>query len=228
MIKKAIALMAFLALFSKTHAGIKDTIQYYLKNKYPELIGGLSARNTFIGSHYTSVSGGSIGADYGGKVSLSVGVYSLSSPLIERKIINAFTPLQYTVDEVSRFWYFGLTGNYVFFKDKRWTLNVPVRIGFGTANIEQHDIGKAKLLIKEDNSFIVPVESGIGAQYKLAWWIGLGAGLGSRIVLGKNTSQKFSGTYYNLGINVYFSDIYYHIRDDIKKNPHPKSKLKYK
>lgn len=218
--------MFFLLLFNTfltTEAGIKDSIRYYLKNKYPELIGGLSGRNTFIGDHITLVRGAAIGADYGGKIKLLAGVYGLSKPIIERKTINSKLPSQYMVDEISRFWYFGFTGDYVFFKEKRWTLDIPLRIGFGTANIAQHDTGKGKVLIAKNNSFIVPIEAGIGVQYKIAWWIGLSAGLGSRIVIGKNTSQKFSGTYYNYGINIYFGEIYTHIRDDMKKNPHPKS-----
>jgi hypothetical protein len=227
MLKKSVILVFSILVYSSGYASIKDTIQYYLNFKKPSLIGGLSGRNTIIGSHYTSVSGVAIGADYGGKIRFLGGVYGLSSPLVERKIINAYTKDKNVVDEISRFWYFGVTGAYTFFKDKRWTLNVPLRIGFGTANIEQHDTGRGKLLIAENNSFIVPIESGIGVQYNIAWWIGLSAGLGSRIVVGKSTSQKFSGTYYNYGINIYFSDIYYHIRNDMKKNPHPKSKLSY-
>jgi hypothetical protein len=223
MIKKAVILFFLFISFFSSRAGIKDSVRYYIKNKYPELIGGLSGRKTIIGSHYTSVSGVAIGADYGGKVKFLGGVYGLSSPLVERKIINAYTPSQNTVDEISQFWYFGFTGAYTFFKDKRWTLEIPVRVGFGTANIEQHDTGKRKLLITENNSFIMPLESGISAQYKIAWWIGLSGGLGSRIVLGKSTSQKFSGTYYNVGIDIYFSEIYFHIRDDLKKNPSKKT-----
>jgi len=225
MLKKIIAFLFFIFLITIVNASVKDSIRYYIKNKYPELIGGLSSRNTIIGSHYTSVTGVAIGADYGGKVRFMGGVYGLSSPLVERRIINNLTPTQNVVEEISRFWYFGFTGAYTFFRDKRWTLDVPVRIGFGTANIEQHDTGKGKLLISENNSFIIPIESGIGAQFKLAWWIGLSAGLGSRIVIGNNTSQKFSGTYYNFGININFSEIYFHIRDDMKKNPVPKSKF---
>lgn len=224
MIKKTVTLVFLIISFLSSQAGLKDSVRYYIKNKYPELIGGLSGRNTIIGSHYTSVSGVAIGADYGGKVKFLGGVYGLSSPLVERKIINAYTPSQNMVDEISRFWYFGFTGAYTFFKDKRWTLEIPVRVGFGTANIEQHDTGKGKFVIAENNSFIMPLESGISAQYKIAWWIGLSGGLGSRIVVGKSTSQKFSGTYYNFGVNIYFSNIYFRIRDDLKKNPVKKQK----
>ncbi|MFM9943750.1 MAG: DUF3575 domain-containing protein [Bacteroidia bacterium] len=219
MLKRRLLFFCFLITFFTSQAGIKDTISYYLKNKYPELIGGLSGRNTFIGSQKTSITGVSVGALYGNKVRLTFGVYNLSKPLVERKTINAYTPSEHTVDETSNFWYFGLTGGYVFFKQKRWTLDVPVRIGFGAANIKQYDIGTNKRLIEENNFLIIPVESGIGVQYKIAWWIGLGAGLGSRIVVGKSRSQKFSGTYYNFGININFSEIYFHIRDDMKKNP---------
>jgi hypothetical protein len=207
----------FIAL--SANAGIKDSILYYVKNKYPAIIGGLSGRNTFIGSHYTSVTGAAIGASYGGKVKFLAGIYKLSKPINEVKTIYVFTPQEQKINEVSRFWYFGLNAGYVFFKKNHWTLDIPLRVGFGQATIEQYDLTKQENLITKNRSFIMPIESGIGVQYTLGWWIGIGAGLGSRIVVGKNTSQKFSGTYYNFGINIFFSDIYYHIRDDMKKNP---------
>lgn len=116
MIKKTVTLVFLIISFLSSQAGLKDSVRYYIKNKYPELIGGLSGRNTIIGSHYTSVSGVAIGADYGGKVKFLGGVYGLSSPLVERKIINAYTPSQNMVDEISRFWYFGFTGAYTFLK----------------------------------------------------------------------------------------------------------------
>ena len=104
MLKKSVILAFAILVYSTGYASIKDTIQYYLNFKKPSLIGGLSGRNTIIGSHYTSVSGVSIGADYGGKIRFLGGVYGLSSPLVERKIINAYTKDQNVVDEISRFW----------------------------------------------------------------------------------------------------------------------------
>lgn len=226
MLKKTISVLIILFSFFNASANIKDSVIYYLTSKNPELIGGLSSRTTFIGNHKTSVSGAAIGADYGGKIRFLGGIYGLLNPLEEKKIINTWTPAQDTVLEISRLWYFGFTGVYTFFKQNRWTLEVPVRIGFGSANIEHHETGIGKQLISETTSLVIPLESGIGAQYKIAWWIGISGGLGSRIVIGKNTSQKFSGTYYNLGVTIFFGDIYNHIRDDMKKNPVNRSNRK--
>ncbi len=82
MLKKSVILAFAILVYSSGYASIKDTIQYYLNFKKPALIGGLSGRNTIIGSHYTSVSGVAIGADYGGKIRFLGGVYGLSSPLV--------------------------------------------------------------------------------------------------------------------------------------------------
>lgn len=199
---------------------------YYFKHKKPEIIGGLSSRNTFISSTKTVVNGIAIGYDYGNKVRLLGGIYWLPSarPVTQQKKINAFTPLEMTVNEVSKFWYLGFTGDYVFYKSKKWTLDVPVRIGFGMASITHYDTTERENMLDKKRSGIIPIESGVSALYKVAWWIGINGGLGSRIVLGKKTSQKFSGTYYNLGVTVFLGEIYEHIMKDVKHNPLPKRK----
>jgi len=216
--KKITLLLLLFLFFFNANADLKDSIQFYLRNSKPELFGGMSSRNTFVGSNTTSVTGLSIGYDYGGKIRLVAGFYWLSKPFVERKTINAFTPLAYAVDESSRFGYLGLTGDYVFYKKGRWTLDVPIRIGFGSAKIKELDITSGSLINKKI-SFIVPIETGIGALYKITWWVGISGGLGSRIVIGKNNSQKFSGTYYNLGITIFFGDIYNRIVKDTKRDP---------
>lgn len=199
-------------------AGIKDSISFYLKNSKPELIGGLSSRNTFIGSNKTSVSGANIGFSFGGKVKTSAGIYWLSKPMEEPKRINAFTPAEYRVNQLSRFWYFGLTGNYTFFQDRKWTMDIPLRIGVGSSNTKNFAVTPDKTLLSRRVTTIVPIESGVNVLYKLTWWVGLGAGIGSRVVLGKD-AQRFSGTYYTLGVNIFFGDIYTHITKDIKRDP---------
>ena len=228
MLIKTIAFLFAITAFLTANANIKDSITYYLNKKKPELIGGFSARNTFIGSTKTHVNGLSVGYDYGGKISLSAGIYWLPSakPVTERKIINAFTPSQNMVDEISKFWYLGVSGDYVFYQKGRWTLDVPVRIGLGIASVKQQDTSIFQREISKTHSVIIPLESGIGAQYKIAWWIGFSGGLGSRIVIGKNTSQKFSGTYYSLGVTIFFAEIYNFIKKDMEKNPARKPKRK--
>ena len=228
MLVKTIAFLFAITAFFTANANIKDSINYYLNKKKPELVGGFSSRNTFIGSTKTNVNGLSVGYNYGGKITLSAGIYWLPSarPVTERKTINEFTPLQMTVDEISKFWYIGASGDYVFYKKGRWTLDVPVRIGLGIATVKQQDITDFQREISKTRSMIIPLESGIGAQYKIAWWIGVSGGFGSRIVIGKKTTQKFSGTYYTLGVTVFFADIYNFIKKDMKKNPAPKPKRK--
>ncbi len=211
--------LLFLFSFLKSQADIRDSVRYYLNHKKPTLIGGASARNTFIGNEKTSVSGLSAGVDYGDKVSFTVGVYTLSNPINNPKTMNPNTPTQFLANEISRFWYFGFTGDYLFLKKNRWALDVPLRIGIGSANIELRKADKSKALIQETTHLIVPVETGLSAQYKLAWWIGLSAGLGSRIVIGNGMSNRFSGTYYTGGLTIYFGSIYNHIREDMIKNP---------
>ncbi len=73
--------------------------------------------------------------------------------------------------------------------------------------------------IERQKGIIFPLETGVSALYKLTWWIGFSGGIGSRVVLGSNRAQKFSGTYYNIGVTVFIGDIYNHVLKDMKDNP---------
>lgn len=226
MANKTIVFLLFIFSFLGLKANFTDSVRYYLKNSKPVLIGGGSSRNTIIGSNITSVTGISTGYDFGGKIKLYAGIYWLGKRMEERRKINAFTPQEKLVDEFSRFWYLGVSGSYVFYKKNKWTLDIPLRIGLGSASVKQYEVPPLETFIKKSNSAIVPLESGISALYKLTWWIGFSGGLGSRIVLGKNNAQKYSGTYYNLGVTVFLEDIYAHILKDMKEHPAKSKRIK--
>jgi len=218
MIKKILFFVFTLISISNAKASLKDSINYYIKNTKPVLIGGMSSRNTFIGSYKTSVTGLAVGYDFGGKLRFYAGAYWLSKPITDVKTINGSTPQEYKVNESSSFWYVGFTGDYTFLKKGKWSLDVPVRIGLGSSTIEQNEVSGQELLLNKETNMIVPVESGVNGFYKLGWWIGLGGGIGTRIVLGQNASKRYSGTYYTLGVTIFFEDIYNHIRKDMKEN----------
>lgn len=201
-------ILFFTLISIKSYSTFLDSVKYYVKTHKPQIIGGLSGRNTFIGNSKNKVAGIYAGAVYGNKIGFSAGIYRLSSPINKTVTYNAFQPDEYKQKEISKFWYLGLQSDYKFYKNKKWTLNIPLRIGIGSANTRCYDLSASKNFIKKTNIAIFPIESGMDFLYSLNWWIGISGGLGSRIVLGKNTSYRYSGTYYTFGTVIFFSNIY--------------------
>ncbi|NUM32004.1 MAG: hypothetical protein HUU47_06740 [Bacteroidetes bacterium] len=185
-----------------------DSAKYYLKNFKPQIIGGFSSRKTFIGDSKNKVSDISLGGEFGNKLGLSTGIYWLRSPINKVVTYNAFSPDEYKRREISRFWYLGFLAYYKFYKKEKWTLNIPLRIGVGSASTQIFDVSQSNIYLGRKNSMIIPIESGLNFLYSATWWIGVGGGIGSRIVIGKKTSQKYSGTYYTLGTVFFLSNIY--------------------
>lgn len=190
------------------NSSISDSVKYYLKNFKPQIIGGLSSRKTFIGDSKNKVSDISVGGEFGNKIGFSAGIYWLASPINKVVTYNALSPDEFKRREVSRFWYLGLLAYYKFYKHKKWTLNIPLRLGVGSAKTQLFEPSQASYYLGKKNSIIFPIESGMNFQYAATWWIGLSGGIGSRIVIGNKTSQKFSGTYYTFGTFFFLSNIY--------------------
>lgn len=208
MVVRILYILFFLIINLKAFSSVFDSAKYYIKNYKPQIIGGLSGRNTFIGSSKNKVAGIYTGVEYGNKIGFTAGIYWLSSPINKTVTYNAFQPDEYKQKEISKFWYLGLQSDYKFYKNKKWTLNIPLRLGMGSANTRCYDLSLSKNFIKKNNIVIFPVESGMDFLYSINWWIGISGGLGSRIVLGNNTSYRYSGTYYTFGTVIFFSNIY--------------------
>lgn len=226
--KKALIFLLVLGTTHASNAKESDSLFHYFNTVKPELIGGFSSRNTFIGSNRTSVAGVYGGLDYGGKFNLSLGIYWLANKMEKTKTENAFTPIEKEINEVSRFWYWGLTFDYKFYRKNNWTLDVPLRLGIGGSSTRQYELPPSETFLQRTKGVIVPLETGLGALYKPLWWLGFSGGLGTRIVMGNKDAQRFSGTYYTLGVTVFIGDIYKHVVKDMKDHPVKNRKPLYK
>lgn len=217
MVFRLIFILCLSLISHNSYSTFIDSVKYYLKNYKPQYNGGLSSRNTFIGDTKNKVAGISAGAEYGNKIGFSAGIYWLSVPINKIAIYNSFQPDEYKQREISNFWYFGLQSYYKFYKVDKWTLNIPLRIGIGAANTRNYDISPQNKFLSKSNTAIFPIESGLNFLYSATWWIGVSGGLGSRIVLGNNTSTRFSGTYYTFGTVFFFSNIYKKLPEEFRK-----------
>ena len=116
-----------------------------------------------------------------------------------------------TIWQAYKLTYINFGCEYYFHNSKRWRFSIPFAVGIGGGSIKQRnsvqDISKKSL-------FVMPAEIGFWANYKLTWWLWLGAGMGTRVSL---VSKGFTGSYYTFGLSLRYGEIFNRSKALVKK-----------
>ncbi|PCJ66925.1 MAG: hypothetical protein COA58_05590 [Bacteroidetes bacterium] len=204
-------LIVLFALTVKAQSNVIDSIKVSLQEK-PKFFMSLNNRNTFIRSNKTKLYGLTGGFDYNEKVKLFVGIYGFGDAN-ETLLINDIDFVQDSVFRYINTSNFSLGIEYDYWEYERLHLSFPIQIGIGSINYEFVEKDKSTP-IRIQNYNIVPIEFGSNAYLELLTGVGLKAGIGYRMTLGKKEASQLSSPYYNLGISILVGEIY----KDIKKN----------
>jgi hypothetical protein len=175
-----------------------DSINHFVSNHKPQLIGGFHNRNSFLSDQSVKVRGLRIGLDYEERVSLSLGYYWTKRSIKRTSYIHYQNKPSDTINFETNLRYVSLFGQYIFYNKNRFSLGFPVMIGYGRGNQHKSINGV------ESNANIVnviPFESGFYSHYSITNWLGVEAGIGIRFSL-INTSS-FNGSFYSFGINIF-------------------------
>ncbi len=116
-----------------------------------------------------------------------------------------------TIWQAYKLTYFNLGCEYYFHNSKRWRFSIPFAIGIGGGLDKQR---KSDKILYEKSTFVMPAEIGFWANYKLTWWLWLGAGMGTRVSL---VSKGFSGSYYTFGLSLRYGEIFNRSKALVKK-----------
>ncbi len=193
-------------LFSSVAEGqILDTIRTAYKGG-SRVIGGLSGRSSILSGEPVRIYELFGGLDYSDVFRIYWGFSFMPEPISEVIVYDQFTAIADTVNTKSNISYLTFAGEYSFYRKDRWKLSVPVQLGFGINQIRQYDMNGAPY--RFNDKMIVPLETGVNAVYYFNRWLGAKAGIGIRFVGGDEVLADLSGPYYNLGIAVFFGEIY--------------------
>lgn len=191
------------------HAQFLDTIKSVTK-KRPSIDIRLESRHSFISNGIVKVSGVRLGLIFQKKLKVGIGYSWLNSDVSQNiEIINSEGKKQ-IVKNYLEFNYGALYTDFVFYKENRWQLSVPLQLGVGTAWF-QHTNSNVKVLSKKH--FLLLYEPGISVQYKLVKWFGVGADIGYRFTL-KNTQyvgDKLNSPAYAFKLLFWFDQLFYTI-----------------
>lgn len=212
--KNILYFIAFkMILLSTTYAQLKDSIAQHLNVK-PKFSARFDSRNSFIASQRARIFGVKIGWEYNDAIKLGIGFNRLNTKISKPKyFINNETLAVDTLESVLKFEYLSPFFEYVFFKTKRWEHAIPVQIGIGNSRYEYID--KKGIVHYENYRPIILYEPAMTTQFKIFPWIGLGAGVGYRLILvgNRQINENLNSPIYILRVKVFLGDLYRGIKD---------------
>ncbi len=188
-----------------TKSQILDSLKEYFKHK-PEITFRFDTKTSFISSRSVSIWGANLGLDFNKKLKTGLGYYFLHSPY-NKKILVPIENKDTIVNANLIFNYGGVFFEYVFYATNKWEMCFPLHFGFGESKYRYHRLNRT---IDEGHRFLVLYEANISAQYKLVYWLGVGFGIGYRLMLINDNvmDENFNAPIYALKINIFFGDLY--------------------
>ncbi len=191
--------------FNLSAQHFENELKEAVKSK-PKLDVRLDSRNSFINQTGVRVVGFKIGFQYDNKLSFGIGYNWLWSKL-KNKNINYEGNV--VIGELN-YRYFSPYIEYGFYSDKKWELAIPVQFGFGTSYYQIAQPDKIRLRQKTVYSY----EPAITFQYRLLPYIGVGMGIGYRLMIRGNNQldEKFTSPVYLFKMKIYFQDLYQDIK----------------
>ncbi len=211
---KSIAILVIL-LFATigTKGQVVDSIRYFM-GQGGSFMAKFDTRHSFISSRYGRIFGLKFGMNYQDRVSLGGGVNWLTNRSDLRKELN-FQEQDTTVYGNIAFWYLSPFFEYTFFKNERWELSMPVRVGLGGAEFTYRDPTKDNER-QARSSLLFSYEPVLTAQFKFWRYFGIGTGLGYRLVVldqgltsGFNVKPyRFTSPIYIFRFKVFFGRMY--------------------
>ena len=169
----------------------------------PKLEFRFDSRNSFISSSSVRIAGIKAGVQFDNKLSIGLGYNQLWS-IISNKSLNWQGNV---LSGEIKYNYLSPYIDYIFYRDERWELSIPIQLGFGNSYyLNQSEIGPKKL----NKSFVVSYEPAISFEYRIFRYFGLGMGVGYRLMVipNREIEERFTSPVYIFKVKIYFQELY--------------------
>jgi len=170
---------------------------------------------SFIGNKSADVWGFRAGIEWNQTWRFGAGYNKIRSDIVERKILSG-EELSYANNDTVKaqlfLTYFPLMAEYIFYRSDPWIISMPLQVGYGTSYFQYFDRENDERKIFKRG--VVVTQAGISAQYKIVRWVGIGAGLGYRLMLVNNPEieTRMNSPVFAIGIKLYVGEIVKTIR----------------
>ena len=164
-------------------------------------------RNSFITGSTTKVYGIKAGVNFGNRLSLGIGYNFIGTELMEDILVDgvklsADIEMNYVAPFIE----------YSFYQRGPWELITPIQLGVGKSFLQYSTPEGNRVLNK---SRVVLYEPGMAFEYKIMKLLGVGIGVGYRIMLKNNRAieQQFTSPVYALRVRLIFDELYRRYKD---------------
>lgn len=181
----------------------EDDFKKSFKSK-PQLDIKFDSRFSFIRGNDLRTSGFKIGVSFNRKFKMGLGYNQLIIPT-KSSIIDDNGK---KIDVELKYIYFSPYFEYVYFSSKRWEFNLSAQVGIGSGHYQYYneDIQKT---IRTRYSTILSYEPAMLIDYKIIRWVGIGTGVGYRLIFYKNSDieEHLSSPVYIVKLKIYLGEI---------------------
>lgn len=184
------------------HVVFEDEFRKSFHTK-PKLDVKFDNRFSFIQDNDVKTIGIKVGLSFRRKFKVGLGINQMLLP-VESSVINKYDTL---VPVNLEYFYFSPYIEYVYYNTKRWEFSLSAQLGVGGASY-QYDDGNGKK-IKLNESAIFSYEPAMLIDYKIIRWVGIGTGVGYRLIYYKSPGikEKFSSPEYVIKLKIYLGEI---------------------
>ena len=166
----------------------------------------LDSYYSFIGSKNADVWGFKAGVEWNHQWRIGLGYNKIKSDIVEtKKLPDTEVPFARKDSAKAQLYlkYFPIMVEYVFYEKDPWQITAPLTLGYGKSYFQYYasDNQKRKIF----NHGVLITEPGAYVQYKILKWMGVGIGLGYRIMLINNPDieTKFNSTVFSIRIKLF-------------------------
>ena len=180
----------------------EDEFKKSFKSK-PKLDVKFDNRFSFIRDTDVKTIGIKVGLNFRRKFKVGLGINQMLFN-VEKVVVNSNDE---EVPVSLEYSYFSPYLEYVYFSNRRWEFSLAIQHGIGGASYQFTDVnGKKQKLVQ---SAILSYEPAMLIDYKIVRWVGIGTGIGYRMVYYKEPGiiEKFSSPEYVIKLKVYLGEI---------------------
>lgn len=149
------------------------------------------------------------GVEFGSTVAIGIG-YNWMYTKIRSELIDGIEDTPVQADIVFRYVapYFA----YTFYQKKKWEISIPIQFGVGMSRLQYTNM--AGVTTKRNQGLIVLYEPAMTLEYLPLPYIGIGGGVGYRLMLKNNKmiDERFTAPTYKLVFSVKIGVLYNQLR----------------
>ena len=204
--------LCFVGSISAQPASLSDSLKAAFSVS-PSFTARFDTRNSFITGRSARIRGVKAGVTYENVIGYGLGFNWLASDFetiyefeVEGRHYERAAELNY--------FFFSPYLDYTFYRKNNWYVTIPVQIGIGWSNLTYKNENDQKE--RTESGLMVSYEPAMAVEYRPFKYLGLGVGVGYRLMIVNNepTGYQFTSPVYLLKVRVLFSRIYEDIIQD--------------